>query len=340
MRRRFKSNDSFRLFRRECLAGAVILAALGGCAGDADLELLPDAAAPFVPDPSPENPEPVPQPEPAPQPEPVPRPQPGAPITNTPTTNFVNTSAIPGDRFVIETSNLFAEDFSSASFVSWYAELRNIGDAPLCGGLIESIALVDGNGAELATLNGVLSGPPYSSVTNLPRTCIPAGERGYVHALEQFDAPVAMASVTTVRFAIAVTSEPAATRHPLAPTIVDVALQSTPQGQRARGTLRNDSGQPIHNIGLRVFVRGSDGYIVDELSATHLDTLPVSASWSYETTTYTQGRLSELVQFERFLPGPRQSLRANKTISSVENQRRDRHALLLSQRRALRMQER
>ncbi len=65
---------------------------------------------------------------------------------------------------------------------------------------------------------------------------------------------------------------------------------------------KNDAGQPIYNLAMRVFPINAQGLIYDELLDHHLSTLWGNATWSYETTS-AEGQFSKYLQTVDFIAG-------------------------------------
>lgn len=225
-------------------------------------------------------------------------------------------SNIPGLKFeykgtdaiarglAILSSNLTQRTTGGRVYQEWLSEVENAGTATIC--LVRIRVRFQSAGTVLAEVDSFADGPPYESVVGgLTTTCLAPGDTGVFWDLDSVPNTTAIETATTAEYTIDHLPRSEARPHPDTPTVTITGVVdrfNTGDSWALRGSVTARTA--IRNIGLDVYPIDDSGLIADALSATHIETLPAGATWTFDSST-TERRFSRQHVFPGWIDGAR-----------------------------------
>lgn len=226
------------------------------------------------------------------------------PVSNVPGAEFVDITPGAASGLVLRSLNFVQEPSGGQTFQQFYAEVANQGSETFCLVQLEASYKKAGGGL-IAKTYGYTAGEPYTlGDSAVPMPCIEPGKSAGMYDNGFVDTTASLGAVAKVEYQFGGYTKGSNVPHPLTPAILSASVVQTfgADYYALSGAVKNDSGQPIYNLAMKVYPINAQGLIYDELLDHHLSTLWGNATWSYETTS-AQGQFSKYLQTVDFIAG-------------------------------------
>lgn len=198
------------------------------------------------------------------------------------------------EALAVISSNLLSKPSADEYFEQWYLVVENTGATPLC--YVQAEVDFNRDGVTVTEHFGYASGFPYEVAdSTLSAPCLAKGERGVVYSNGFADSDVDVPSIDEVDLILLGQIYDGAQPHPNAPTIT-----SSAEDWRVSGTA--EANGTIYNIGLDAYPYDDEGFVFDQVSDVHLDTLLDGSVWDFETVTAEQN-FEEYEIYSDFIEG-------------------------------------